>query len=43
MQELYEKIENNHSEAIQERKKLTTKLDQLIGEVTRAKDQIKAV
>ena len=40
MQELYDKIEKNHQEAIEERNKLSSKLDQLIGEVTKARDQI---
>ena len=43
MQELYDKIEKNHAEAKQERTKLTNKLDQLIGEVTKARDQIGTV
>ena len=42
MQVLYDKIDKNHQEAIEERKKLSSKLDQLIGEVTKARDQIQA-
>ena len=40
MEDLYEKIEANHTEVVGERKKLITKIDQLINEITKTRDQI---
>ena len=40
MEDLYNEIEQSHGEVLEERKKLMTKIDLLIEEATKAKEQI---
>ena len=43
MEDLYKGIETSHQEVKVEREKLTKKIDQLINEATKARDQIEQI
>ena len=43
MEDLYKEIEHSHQEVKGEREKLMKRIDQLINEATKAKDQIEKI